>query len=341
MQKQDTQVSPFRVHVLHAQTYDQTDASQCAKANLGMLLPASYRTPTDDLAPPRLRDDDYFEKELGVGRLRSLSAWLWVAGRPMPARPLHYQLLLGREIVLVEQMDLHLVWTSGRMFLKPIPRYLLEPCFWTIYLACPCDPPCTQSPARPCAKQRLRRSALGFLFSYAALLCYESDFILARERHLLPEQVQWHDWRKLVEELDTEHIYTKIDARYIYGELRLSRLNKIQYLHSSAAFRGYMSPWNRYGDFFYYNFTWLTSATVYIAIVLTALQVGLATEALARNRIFQSASYGFTIFSIVGPLAAVGLIICIFSYIFVSNWVATVAYRKQRLLHIHEKAKTA
>jgi hypothetical protein len=118
----------------------------------------------------------------------------------------------------------------------------------------------------------------------------------AQKRHLLLKQVQWHDWRRLVEELDTEHIYDRIDALYIYGELRPSRLNKIQYLHFNIAFRGYMPSYNRYNDFFYDNFTWLASVTVYIAIVLTAMQVGLATEALAKNRVFQPASYGLTLF---------------------------------------------
>ncbi|RYP57001.1 hypothetical protein DL770_010782 [Monosporascus sp. CRB-9-2] len=53
-----------------------------------------------------------------------------------------------------------------------------------------------------------------------------------------------------------------------------------------------MPRWHTYGDFFHDQFTWLASGTVYIAIVLTAMQVGLATEALAEDRTFQSASYG-------------------------------------------------
>jgi hypothetical protein len=34
------------------------------------------------------------------------------------------------------------------------------------------------------------------------------------------------------------------------------------------------------------------------------MQVGLATKSLADNDAFQSASYGFTVFSILGPLPA-------------------------------------
>lgn len=70
-----------------------------------------------------------------------------------------------------------------------------------------------------------------------------------------------------------------------------------------------MPRWYRHGGFFRDNFAWLASATVYIAIVLTAMQLGLATDALEENAFFHSASYGFTVFAIVGPLAAAGLII--------------------------------
>ncbi|KAI0201459.1 hypothetical protein F4808DRAFT_459950 [Astrocystis sublimbata] len=344
MQQQSTQrLSPFRVRILLPQTCNHTGGSRYTdggtNTNLDTLLLASYRTLNDDITVPKLDDSiPYFEQELGVGRLNQLSEWLWVAGRPMPPRPLHFQLFLRREIVIVEQMDLHLVWTSGRIFLKPVPRYLLEPSFWTSYLACRQDRPCTPATDNLCPHQRLWKCALGFLFSYAALLCYESDFRLARERHLLPEEVQWHDWRTLVQELGTEYIYDKIDARYIYGELRLSRLDKIQSLRSSTS---YVPFWSSYSHFFRENFTSLASVTVYVVIVLTAMQVGLATEALGQNQVFQSASYGFTVFSIVGPLAAVGLVICVFLYLFVSNWLAAVVYRRRRLLHIQSRTESA
>ncbi|KAM9873749.1 hypothetical protein VDGL01_12172 [Verticillium dahliae] len=75
-------------------------------------------------------------------------------------------------------------------------------------------------------------------------------------------------------------------------------------------FPGYMSRWNQYGSFFGDNFGWLASLTVYITVALTAMQVGL--------------------FSILGPLVAVGLVTVMFCYIFISNWVATRCYRKER-----------
>ena len=73
---------------------------------------------------------------------------------------------------------------------------------------------------------------------------------------------------------------------------------------------------------------------MYIAIVLTAMQVGLATDALQNNRAFQSVSHGFTVVSILGPLVAIGLVLVTFCYILVGNWVATVVYWKKRVHHI-------
>ncbi|KAB5581203.1 hypothetical protein GE09DRAFT_1085489 [Coniochaeta sp. 2T2.1] len=211
--------------------------------------------------------------------------------------------------------------------------FLFDAAFWTEYLCC--RPHCASCAGSECDRPTLRRRALGFLFSYVALISHESDFSIAKDKHLLPSDVTWLAWRHLVEELDTERIYSRVDARFHYGELCLSRLNKI-YLLSQRPFllRRYMSRWHQYGAFFRDNFTWLASATIYIAIVLIAMQVGLATRTLADNDSFQSASYGFTVFSILGPVAAGGLIVLVFFYMFVDNWVATAAYRKRRLQHM-------
>ncbi|EJP69816.1 uncharacterized protein BBA_00685 [Beauveria bassiana ARSEF 2860] len=118
-----------------------------------------------------------------------------------------------------------------------------------------------------CTRPGLRRRALDFLFSYAALLLHESAFRTAQHKHLLPPEVTWCGWRMLVEQLDTEHIYPHIDPRFVHGELRLSRLNKI-YALARTLMHGYMAR------------------IVYIAIVLTAMQVGLAAKSLGHNKTF-------------------------------------------------------
>ncbi|KAI3546604.1 hypothetical protein CSPX01_04259 [Colletotrichum filicis] len=319
----EAQLAPYKTQLL---------IKACSPDQLQKLLPVSYRTGSDnaDLAPATPHNSAFLEKELGLGRLVQLSPRLWFAGRPTPTRPLHYQRMLGREIVVAEQMDLHLVWTTGLIHIKPIPRFLLEPNFWTHCLSCQ-GHRCSRTTLTPCDRQRLWRCALGFLFSYAALICHESDFFLAKDNRLIPKEVEWDDWREFATELSTQTIYGRIDERFYYGELRLSRLNKLQYL---ASFSSYMPPWNRYEDFFHDQFAWLASTTVYIAVVLTAMQVGLATTHLADNAAFQSASYGFTIFSILAPLATMALVLATFLYMYVSNWLATLAFRDRRLADI-------
>ncbi|KAF6781717.1 hypothetical protein CSOJ01_16056 [Colletotrichum sojae] len=147
---------------------------------------------------------------------------------------------------------------------------------------------------------------------------HESDFHIAKETHLIPEELQWAAWRIAVGQLlDVSSIYHCVDRRFHYGE--------------KTPLHGYMSRWNQYGSFFHDNFALLASSTVYIAVVLTAMQVGLATEALQNNEAFQSASYGFTVFSIVGPLVAAALVVAVFCYLFVGNWVATLHYSRRRL----------
>lgn len=68
---------------------------------------------------------------------------------------------------------------------------------------------------------------------------HESDFLIAKDKRLLAE-IQWQAWRTLVDELDTESIYSTIDERFYYGELRLNRLNKIYRLSQHSFIRGYM-----------------------------------------------------------------------------------------------------
>ncbi len=57
----------------------------------------------------------------------------------MPPRPLHYQVLLSRAMFVAKQMDMHLAWTTGRIFLKLILRFLLELRFWSMRLSCSPD----------------------------------------------------------------------------------------------------------------------------------------------------------------------------------------------------------
>jgi hypothetical protein len=318
-----SQLAPFSIRPLGGE-HDNAGVHQLNKGQLGMLTPASYQTRSGDVAIPRLDDLDYIQTELGLPRLQAIGHWLWLAGRPSAPRPLHNQLLLNREIFITERMDMHAVWTTGRIFLKPMPRFLLEPSFWREHLACERGCGCKESHAE-CTRRRLWKSALGFLFSYAALVSHESDYFIAIDKHLFPAEMTWQDWRTLVGQLDLELMASKIDRRFLYGELRLGRLNKI-FRFTRRSFQGRDLP-NWGPD----ERVQLASAIAYIALVLTAMQVGLATNALRDNDSFHSASYGFTILTILGPLVAIVLLLAALCGMFALNWWRIVKYNKLRL----------
>ncbi len=83
----------------------------------------------------------FLATELSLGDLGTLPH-LWFAGSRRPATPLHLQVAMGRDIIVADQMDLHLLWGhDGRIFVKPLPAFPLVPDVWRRYLIC--SRPCT------------------------------------------------------------------------------------------------------------------------------------------------------------------------------------------------------
>ncbi|KAH6994663.1 hypothetical protein EDB82DRAFT_198776 [Fusarium venenatum] len=307
-----------------------------------LFFPATCHAQNSDLTTPSRQPEEFVAKELDLRRLTEVSGWLWFAGRLEPPRPLHLQLLLGRAITCTEQMDLHLIWSTGRIFIKPIPRFLLNRHMWGQYLSCKAG--CSRdslehnTPCSPqCGRQTLRKNAHGFLFSWAALVRYESDFWIAKEKHLIPNEVEWPQWVKFVESLNLEHIYPHVSPRFYHGELRLSRLDLI-YRFWYTPLNGYLSRWNQYATMLRENFDWLAVVVVYVVVILTAMQVGLATETLAHNEAFVAVSYQFSIFSIFVPIAFTILLLMVFCFVFSYGCIDTIQVRNKRLRHILQQS---
>jgi hypothetical protein len=230
-------------------------------------------------------------------------------------------------------MDLHLLWdNNGKIFVKPLPRFLLDRSFWGDYLTCPADCSCQAFAAgnhggggvgsgkqmanseQPMCKKKLSGVARGFLYSYACLVCYESDFHVANEKRLLPRfandaTIPWTAWKALAREILASHDRDKVHKRFWRAELRLSRLNIIHRFTQLPPFDPYLRSWRNYGSLFRDNLTWLATTTVFVALVLTAMQVGLATDQLKGDSNFMAASYGFTVFAILGPICVCGLMV--------------------------------
>lgn len=279
-------------------------------------LPATWRTPKKHITLPEDDLENFVAHDLLATRLESVHNHLWMVGRMLPPRPLHVQLLMSRAIVVTDKIELHLVWTKGKIFVKPLPRYLLDESF--------CK-------ARIDGKAKLAECARGILFTYTALVASESDFRIAFDMGLLPRTMDWSAWRTIVRRfverysVSGQDIYTVINKRYLYGELRLDRLNTIYRWLRGSWLYGYSqetSP-SLYSDFFTDNFGKLAAALAYMVIVLTAMQVGLADDLLENNKAFRQACYGFTIFSIVAPLAMTATILFVFIMMFLAHWIRT------------------
>ncbi|PVH71310.1 hypothetical protein DL98DRAFT_553712 [Cadophora sp. DSE1049] len=209
--------------------------------SIGYTLPATIRR-GNTLARRTDDPDAHYVAELLTVRLDEIGSYLWLAGLPSCSRPLHRQQLLGREIVITEDPSEHLIWHETRIFVKPLP-------------------------------------ILWLLLSYAWLVRHESDFRIAREKGLLPDIINWETWTVLIDDF-LEHIdlqsLSGVSFRYHYGELRLSRLNKI---HCITRFtwrdfvRGYMTTSTWYQDFFARNFAWLLAVFAVVSVALSAMQV--------------------------------------------------------------------
>ncbi|KAF5581271.1 hypothetical protein FPCIR_10264 [Fusarium pseudocircinatum] len=287
-------------------------------------LPASFHhyaeygnTKLRTLGVPAHDVQRFLESELCLGDLEGLLNYLWFAGAKRLVHRLHLQLAMGRHIAVADKMDLHLLWqNNGRVFIKPLPKFLLHSTFWKEHLRCDVtDCACNASSSdmatiRGC-KRNLQRVALGFLYSYVCLISSEVDFSIANECRLLPRDendatIKWREWKQFAAEFLESHKDENIHPRFLRAELRLSRINTISRLISIPSFNPYYREWRNYEDFFKDNLSWLAASTVFIALVLTAMQVGLATDRLQGNESFQRASYGFTVLSILGPLCALG-----------------------------------
>ena len=300
----------------------QTPASPIAQSpHRKLILPTLYQkvAPQHSRLPPgavslTTVDGDlhaFFAQELNVSRLNRLHNHLWLAGLERPARPLHQQVAIGRTIVVTESADLHLLWEDIRIYVKPLPEFLLCAAAWDQYLN---------------RSKEMHERACGLLLSYLWLISYPSDWRLAQTFGLLPADMSWECWTDLARCISTNmdiQTLNGINIRYRYGELRLRRINWITRLCSAmsgvtGSFRGHGHGYTHLSSFIERNLGWLVTAAVYIGLVLTAMQVGLATDRLASNTSFQRAAYGFTVFAIIAPvgIATVVLLLLIVLLLF-------------------------
>lgn len=171
----------------------------------------------------------------------------------------------------MEDPELHLVWIHDRIYIKPIPKYLLSYSFWDVTFTS------KLSPLRDDERLKLGKAALGFMRTYAHLVRYKSDFIMGQERGLIPKTVRYSAFINFItcfEQLQDE----EVSPRYSYGELRLSRLNFWAPL-AIGRLDFHKSVW-QYGEYFSQFYGPLLFVFGVFAIILSAMQVALAVQSL-------------------------------------------------------------
>ncbi|KAF2175177.1 hypothetical protein K469DRAFT_724399 [Zopfia rhizophila CBS 207.26] len=263
----------------------------------------------------------FLGKEFYAEDLEGIAPRLWVMTTPSSANinPLHRQRVKGREIIVTEEPRLHLVWIHDRIFIKPLPRYLLSHAFWEIYLS---------------------ETATGFLRTYRYLIRHESDFNSAQQEHLslIPKEVDWASFCRFTSELDYIRD-SDVSGRYCYGELTLTRLN----FYAPLFLRKFHfeQVQGQYGDFFGRLYGPILVAFAVVSTILNAMQVELAVEQLVAVHWASvwSVCRWFSIISLLGAAVISAWFIFLWLWIFLDEWIYTARCRWEKRRGNHGRSK--
>ncbi|KAL3247856.1 hypothetical protein ABHI18_012279 [Aspergillus niger] len=219
----------------------------------------------------------FLSRDLCTPELNQMASRLWVLTTYSSSNiyPLHFQKVKGREIIISEYPRLHLTWKHSHIFVKPLPKYMLSYAFWENLLVS------AQSPLESHNREELLQAATGLLRTYYYLIQYESDFRLAQSTGLLPHDISWDGFSKFIAEAQFIHDH-EVAPRYHYGEIRLTRLNFYAkfFLHRSQY------EWGRpqYSTYFSGFYGHILFVFAMLSLLLSAMQVELASEALVSDR---------------------------------------------------------
>jgi hypothetical protein len=291
-------------------------------------LPGYPRVPLDDASKLNL----FLHHEYDLGDLAKMAPWLWIMSLHSSTNisPLHRQIVKGRTIIITEDARLHLIWYYDRIYLKPLPKYLLSHKFWSAYLL---------SSASPLGADRelVRRNALGYLRSYFFLIRYESDFRIATDERLrlVPAGISWEQFCNFSNAFDSIQD-SEVSERYTYGEIRLSRLNfYIKFLLRKEYFQRIDA---QYGAYFARFYGPIIFAFGVLAILLSAMQLEMAVEQVnPKNQwiSFWLVCRWFSIVCLIVVLALSSWLALLFLFMFAKEWAYAIPnhWRKRKCLH--------
>ncbi|KAI9744280.1 MAG: hypothetical protein M1818_002432 [Claussenomyces sp. TS43310] len=239
---------------------------------------------------------DHLALEFTTAILDSLSQHFWLIATPDSTHisSLTHQIVRGRSLVVTEKGYLHLLWYHDRIFIKPLPKYLLSRAFWEYYFS--------DSVSSPLGSQTLEisQAAKGFLRTYVYLIQHKSDFILAQslEPPIIPKSLKYGPFMRFLADCQIRILDEDVSSRYHYGDLRLSRVNfwiqifqgRTRYFNMNADYGNYFS---RYLGFILFMFG-------VMSVILNAMQVAVAVPGDVRTwPRFEEVSRWFSIVVIV------------------------------------------
>ncbi|KAF4334653.1 hypothetical protein FBEOM_11486 [Fusarium beomiforme] len=274
-----------------------------------LVFPAAFNDISPlarELQPLRLDNRNEVQRFLtaffDLSRFNAIRSLLWLIAVHGAPRSLYYQKFLGRDIVIAEELDLHLVWAKWRIFIKPLPEFLLNYEFWEANISC--DP-------------KLHRAACGLLYSYCGLIRFGHDLQIAKDYHLIHDSVDYRAWtdfsRVILPNLNPRDPNI-MDRRFQYGELRLNRLDTI-YRYSpykfsiSSILQGFPHALTESYVPYMDQYNNAVSAFGVIVIVLSAFNLSLSAHSKNPDVDLQQAAYGFAIFAMILCAVLVGLFI--------------------------------
>ncbi|KAH7346916.1 hypothetical protein BKA66DRAFT_447745 [Pyrenochaeta sp. MPI-SDFR-AT-0127] len=213
----------------------------------------------------------HLQMTLYTTKLDRFAPHLWLVATPSSSSisPLHKQKILARDLVISDTADLHLVWYHSKIFIKPLPEYLLSYAFWEFVFGK------NVSPDTPNQTDSLFRATVGFVRTYTHLIQSDSDFRIALSHGLLPETTtleRFVAFSNCFKDLPD----TLVSPRFYFGELRLTRLN----LWSPFFLRQmhYFNMSRQYDQYFSRYFQPVLFAFATFSVLLSAMQVALASQ---------------------------------------------------------------
>ncbi|KAK8104695.1 uncharacterized protein PG998_011728 [Apiospora kogelbergensis] len=267
---------------------------------------------------------------LGRPRQDGRQALVDIETRQREHLPLHRQRVKRRAIVITEDPKLHLVWIHDRVFVKPLPRYILSCPFWQRFLSC-------DSTGDTHHHRRVRQAALGYLRTYCYLIRYESDFRIAQESNLqlIPSDATWEQFCRFRADLASISD-GDVSARYCFGEIRLTRLNFYAPILLRKSY--FQRVEYQYGTYFARFYGPILFWLGIVSVVLSGLQVAVAVEeqSAGERQALSVFALGFSVAMMVFSWALLFLLVSVFVYKVAKEWNFAIQDR-MRLLRGEKK----